>query len=301
MNAPVVTSCRPRVMAGVGPDKRGGWEHVTPGQACNVWGYSAMPGFALPGVLVLLLFLVLACHDGPTRNESPTRQPLDGVWYGVADGVTASLEVPDLAFALELVQAGDTVSGRLGSSYRQWFLPISGSMSGQAVELDCDWCNCRFQGTLTGNNLSGLCNDDEGGAGSPWIAARAAPEGYDLAAAWSGTAFGRFPFRCPPGDYAFFLTTVPVGDSLFGAMDPSDANPGQVRIRGRIRADSVCFAAGGVEFSGVIADTILTGLWKWSEARTGARAEGAWAAHRIRRSELPTTTLQQIRPTGRER
>jgi hypothetical protein len=242
-------------------------------------------------VLLFLLLFALACGRGASRSNAPDLPDFTGVWYGIADGATASIELPDLTFALELTQAGDSVRGSLGWSCSGERRPVRGTVIGQTLTLDWQDMGLRLDGELDGDHLSGVWAYADGNAwrpGKTWIATRGLPRGSGMAASWSGTAFGRLPyFARPPADYPFYLTTVPFGDSLLGAMDPTTQVSQQVRIHGQITADSICFSVLDIGFRGVVADTVISGFWRWEDPRTGDIAESTWVAHRIVRHTPP--------------
>jgi hypothetical protein len=259
----------------VGRERGGSWDRLA---------------FLIPGLLVLSISS--ACDRGPTKSapvQLPTKNTL---WYGVADRASDDLFAPDWSFALALHQVGDSVSGVIGGSSGGWLgQQVHGTMTDQALSFEWPRMYMRFTAERRGNVLLGTwTRTDLPGIRDRWIGARADSEGSRLAAVWRGMAFGRFPGNHSM-DYEFFLTTVPVGDSLYGTMDPNSASP-QSRILGQTAADSIWFTTSLAEFRGVMADTVLSGRWK---SRSEVAAESTWVAYRLHAPATPPSTSFESR------
>lgn len=211
---------------------------------------------------------------------------MSSVWYGVADGLSGSIEKPDYAFVLQLDQIGDSLRGRIGGSYRERTFPVRGVLVGSAFWLEWPDFRIQLRGEISADNLTG----EWANANNPkpqWIgdviAARARADGLGMSAVWSGTAYGLFSLPDLPRDYPFYLTVVPVGDSLLGTLDPVQEIPQQVHIRGPAATDSIRFRAGFVEFLGTVTDTMLSGIWRYPEGSPGVVVESTWVARRLAR------------------
>jgi hypothetical protein len=130
-------------------------------------------GLRQVGKMVLAGFVLCVCLVGCDRDETVEPDPgLTGTWWGIADGLSGSLEKPIMFFSLDLTQTKDELVGSFWIYGEPW--STTGWVRGDSLMLvGGPYGLLELHGRVGGDVMRGQCHPvGQSWRGQTWIASR---------------------------------------------------------------------------------------------------------------------------------